>query len=286
MRPEPTRRRVLGAFGTSMATAVTAGCLSDGGPGDGTPEGRDTPNDGTPIDATPTDASDDVTVRDATVRPEVVTLDSPDAYGTFGARDEQYLVVEVAVASPDARPPSAFAVETPGGTYDVTTEAGVERTGHLAGFGRAYDRSDDGTGWLVALLPKPLDAGSVALTWKGGEHVFGASVRERLAQPPARFEPTLDAPSAASVGDDVTATVTVENTADVDGTFVGALNRAGPLVAYAPEADIALEVLAGGTVEWTFTHTLDDPEAEGRPMRFHLEWRDGNPSREVQVEEE
>ena len=86
----------------------------------------------------------------------------------------------------------------------------------------------------------------------------------------------------------VTAAVKAENTGDVDGTFVGALNRVGPDVAYAPEAAIVLGVPSGESASWEFEHDLkfryenrEDPR-----MRLYLLWNDENVTREVDIESE
>ena len=81
-------------------------------------------------------------------------------------------------------------------------------------------------------------------------------------------------------------TVSLVNTGDVDGAFVAALNRVGPRVAYAPETGVVLPVEAGEYTEWEYTYALGDPEVaemDDPSLRFHLPWRDGSPTREVDV---
>ncbi|WP_254839418.1 hypothetical protein [Natronomonas marina] len=285
---DATRRRTLRALGASAVAATAAGCLSgDGqevptedGDGTGTDDGNGT-DDG---DGPDTDA-DGVTVDAVSVRPELVTRNSPDSYGTYGGRNEQYVVVELSVESPEAHPPDSFAVEAGDETHGVVTDVG-EGNGFLAEFDTAYDPEDGDSGWLAARLPKPLEAESAALTWDGGRHEFDDPVLERLRRPPAEFQVGFEAPESAAIGDTVTATVTAENVGDVDGTFVGALNRVGPLVAYAPEAAVVLDVEAGDSATWEFTHELDESldDREDPRMRLHLVWDEQRTTREVDVE--
>jgi hypothetical protein len=280
-----TRRRTLRVLGVSITGVTLAGCLSEDDPGAGNGDGNG-----------------DVTVRDLTATPAVVTLNSPDSYGTYGDRNEQLIIADIAVESPDEHPVSSFAVETPEDRYEATTD--IYRGFELETFGEPYEpvsenptlsasASEDGeaepsSGWIAAYLPKPLDTNSAMLTWNGGEYAIGDAVLERLNRPPAAFDVTFEAPDSATVGEDVTATVTVENTADVDGEFVGAINRVGPRIAYAPETEVRVEVAAGETANGEFTYNLDDSdlaEMENPPsMELHLVWRGGSPVRTVDIE--
>lgn len=261
-----TRRELLGALAATAGAGTVAGC--------GTIVGENRRDDG----------GVEVAVEDVTVRPGVVALDSPDSYGVFGGRDEQYLVAEVAVGTPGALEPSDLVVETDGDEFETTVDVGATG-GQLPEFGDAYGTTDDGSGWIAARLPKPLEADHAAIAWDGGEYALEASVLERLNRPPTDFDVALGAPSVASVGDGVTVDVALVNTGGVDGTFVAALNRVGPRVAYAPEATVALPVAAGEYAEWEYTFEIDPEVAEmdDPSVRFHLPWRDGSPTRVVDV---
>lgn len=263
-----TRREVLGGLAATAGAAAVAGCQ--------TIVGESEPDDEPKVE---------IGVEDATVRPGVVALNSPDSYGVFGGRDEQFLVAEVDVDTPEAVEPSDLVVETDGSEFDTTVAVG-RAEGRLAEFGDAYGTTDDGTGWIAARLPKPLEAEEAALAWNGGEYALEESTLERLNRPPTDFDVVLGAPKTASVGDEVTVTVSLVNTGDVDGTFVAALNRVGPRVAYAPETGVVLPVEAGEYLEWEYTYALDDPEVaemDDPSVRFHLPWRDGKRSREIDV---
>lgn len=280
---DATRRRTLRALGASVVTVTAAGCLS----GDGEEMPTDDGDDDTPAEDDDGNGADGdgVTVDSVSVRPELVTRNSPDSYGTYGGRNEQYVVVELSVENPEAHPPGSFAVEADGESHGIVTDVG-EGNGFLAEFDTAYGARGEDSGWLAARLPKPLEAESAALTWDGGSHEFEDAVLERLRQPPTEFEVGFEAPESVAVGETVTATVTAENVGDVDGTFVGALNRVGPLVAYAPEAAVVLDAAAGETESWEFSHDLEEnPEDREDPkMRLHLVWDDERVTREVDVE--
>ena len=279
-----TRRRTLRALGATALGASIAGCPSrDDAPTD---DPSDEENDDSPTDEGD-ERSDGVAVRNVAVRPEVVTLNTPDSYGVYGGRSNQYVIVEVAVDSPDEHPLGSFAVEADG-TYDATTDIG-DGGGFLADFDTAYgNRGSEESGWLAFSLPKPLESETAALMWEGASHEFDEAALERLRRPPASFDVRFEAPGAVSPGETVTATVTVKNTGDVDGTFVGALNRIGPNVAYAPEAAIVLDVLSGESASWEFEHDLEFryENCEDPRMRLHLLWSDENVTREVDVESE
>ena len=280
-----TRRRTLRALGATALGASLAGCPSgDGAPTD---DPGDEENDDSPTDEGDDERSDGVTVQSVAVRPEVVTLNTPDSYGVYGGRSSQYVVVEVVVDSPDEHPPESFAVEADR-TYDATTDIG-DGGGFLADFDTAYgNRGSEESGWLAFSLPKPLEAETATLTWEGASHEFGEAALERLRRPPASFDVRFEAPDAVTPGETVTATVTAENTGDVDGTFVGALNRVGPRIAYAPEAAIVLDVPSGESASWEFEHDLEFryENREDPRMRLHLLWNDENVTREVDIESE
>ncbi|MFW5964430.1 MAG: hypothetical protein ACOCQM_06150 [Natronomonas sp.] len=284
----PTRRRTLRALGTAVAGTALAGCLSDGEP---TSDGNGNGGNG------------DVTVKDITATPAVVTLNSPDSYGVYGDRDEQLVVADISVEASEEHPVSSFAIEAGGEQYEATTDiyGGFE----LETFGEAYEPASGGptpstsdsengdpgpsSGWVAAYVPKPLDAESATLTWDGGEHTVDDAVLERLNRPPADFDVTFEAPDSATVGETVTATVTVENTADVDGEFVGAINRVGPRIAYSPETEVRLDVDAGENAEWEYTHDLDSSELaemEDPSMQLHLVWREGESTCDIDIENE
>jgi hypothetical protein len=268
-----TRRDLLAAAGGSLAGVCTAGCLSDADPVSRT------------ATATPTAEDGAVTLRGATVVPELVARSSPDSYGVYGDRDEQWLVAEVA-ADPAEHPPDSFAVDAGGERHTVATRVG-EGDGRLPDFGAAYGEGPrPGVGWLAVELPNPLDVDAPRLTWSDGAYVLPGPAVERLAAPPAAFTVSFDADDGAGADETVTATVTVENAGTVDGTFVAALNRVGPRVDHAPAASVRVDVPVETTETWRFTHALDDPAATDGDdtIGLYLRWRDGATARRVSIE--
>lgn len=264
---DTTRRRLLGAAGVSAAAVALGGCLSG---------------------ETPTrDRSDDaVAVEHARVRPAVVALNSPDSYGVYGQRTEQYLIAGIAVDDPTEYTPEEFAVQTPDSTYEATTDIGESR-GRVASFGDAYGVGDGEAGWLAFEVPKPLDSETATLVWDGGDYAFGPAVIEQLNRPPTAFEVSFETPDSVALGEEVTATATIQNVGDDDGTFVGALNRVGPRIAYAPETAIVREIAAGDTEEWTHTYSFGDPkiaELEDPRVRLHLRSQEEHITRETAIE--
>ncbi|MFB6140469.1 MAG: hypothetical protein ABEJ26_08555 [Halosimplex sp.] len=304
-----TRRRLLGALGASLigGAAGLSGCLGDastddepngGRAGDGSPTETPTPAQspsgtvgsdrptGTTDGPTPTEASSGADlVREVAVAPGLVAPDSPDSYGVYGDRGEQY-VIAVLDGRGTAEPPAVdeFALVADGESRAFTNEIGHGNWA-LFDYGEAYSPGDNKSGWLIANVPKPLDAESVSLTWPGGSHPLGDDALTELRRSPAAFAVrSFETPERADPGDDVTVTVSVENISGVDGTFVAALNRSGPLVASLPEAGIRLPVAAGETETWTFEHTVrDESFTEDRPMKFSLYWREDSRHRTVTV---
>lgn len=293
------RRQLLASL--AAGAVAVPGCLDDAnGAGDGSPSAtstrpstgtvpdgavEETPS-GTPArDGTGTGTETDVDfVREAFAVPELVAPDSPDSFGVYGDRDEQYVVALLAAQRGAAPPASDVELVADGEPYPAETEVGGQGWA-LFDYDASYSPDDDRGGWVVFRLPKPLEAGGAAVSWPGGEDALGDEVLARLARPPASFAvESFDAPAAVDAGETVTATVTVENTGDADGTFVAAFNRSGPLIAYAPESVIRLPVAASETETWTFEHAVaDESFEEDRPMRLYLHWRDDSLSRQVTV---
>ncbi len=221
-------------------------------------------------------------IDDVTVAPEIVVLDSPDSIGTLGERGDQFLLASAASTGDGSPDCDEFALETGGETYGsvdavdgrrVTQLWNVEERGTLYG--------DDQAGWLLFQCPKPLDADDAAITWPGGEYALDDGVAAELARPTTTFEVVeYGGPETIAVGEEIPITLTVRNTGDADGTFVGGLNIAGGRVAHAPETAVRLEVPAGETATWSYEHP------DGDHMSFILNWRAGRRTYETEVETE
>lgn len=273
---ERTRRTVL----ASLGTLLSAGCL-----GQDTPGGRQTETTTTTVDdttATTATGTGEVTVSDLAVTPQYVARDSPDSIGTYGARNEQFVVATVSAAGDGAPDREEFALAAGEETFDHAEGVGG-MGGHLWDRGEPYGEASEG--WLAFAVPTPLDVGSAATTWPGGEHTLDDDALGRLRRPPTDFEAReFTAPDSVRLDEDATLTLTIENTGAADGTFVGALNRSGPSVAYAPETAVRLAVSAGETATWRYTNTPDDRYGErAETMTFRLQWGDESLSRAVAV---
>jgi len=270
-----TRRSIL----ATVAAVAGAGCIgSTADPG--TPS--DTTTSERPTTTTTASETADVTVSEVTVSPGVVIRTSPDSIGVSGAGDEQFVVATVAADGTPAPDRSAFALETAGKAFGP-----AEGVGGLGGrLWRRGDPYEDGSaGWIAFVVPKPLDVEQASLTWPGGTYVLNDTALTRLARPPTSFEVrTFSAPDSVRVGEDAALEVTVENVGTADGTWIGALNRSGPSVAYFPEATISLNVPAGETGTWTYTNAPDDRHGDGTgTMTFRLGSRGDSRSRSVEV---
>lgn len=272
------RRRYIGTAAAALGLA-TAGCLGRGESGVGTTADDET-TDGETTDEPPAD----VTLSDVTVTPELVAADSPDSIGTFGDRDEQYVVATAAAEGSPAPERGSFALEAGGESVGATETVGSRS--RVWGYDEQYGSGDATEGWIAFVLPKPLDAESAAITWSGGGRDLSTAAVERLGRPPTDFAVREFAvPETVTLGETATVSVTVENVGETDGTFVGAVNRIGPLVAYAPETAVSLEVAAGETATWEYDHEVTDRgverDAEDITMRFALDWRDDHLTRTI-----
>jgi len=286
------RRTVLVAL--AAGTAALAGCTEQV-IGDGDDDGPETPDDPqtpapngddekTPDSKPETDVS--LSVEHVTVLPAVVALDSPDSIGTFGDRSSQFLIAKI--ATDDGKlTRQDLGLSAGDASYQPVDHIG-ENQRALWESGEFYFQTEDDAGIVVFEVPKPLsgaDTDGVTLSWPGGSQALGKNVRTRLAREPTSFAVSVDASAEASVDSPAELSVTVENTGDVPGTFVGALNRIGPLIAYAPIESVILTVPPGEQKTWTHTFTLDREKVEeGQDsFEFRVTWRDDSETRAVEI---
>jgi hypothetical protein len=287
----------------SLGTLLGAGCLSRSSAPGGTETTTATSTTTTPRETTASETppateqttasrstattagSADVTVTEATVTPQYVARNSPDSIGVSGDPDEQFVVLTVAADGADYPTAGTFALEAGRESYDPADDIGG-MGGGLWGYEERY--AESGRGWLAFAVPKPLDADAVTATWPGSEYALGEDLVAELARPPTTFElREFAGPDAVQVDEDATLSLTVANTGDADGTFVGALNRSGPSVAYIPETAVHLPVPAGETVTWEYTNAPDDrygTVSEDSEMTFRLQWRNASESLDVTIE--
>ncbi|ELZ85648.1 hypothetical protein C453_07523 [Haloferax elongans ATCC BAA-1513] len=278
----PTRRELLGLGGTTLA--VLTGCLgTPTGSDDESPTTERTPTTETTGDRTTTTTEPaDVTVSNVQITPELVGLNTPDSIGTFGDRDEQFVLVTVLVDGESGPPVEAFELSADGQTFDPTLP---ENLPSYTLWSRGDPYEGEASGYLVFSVPKPLEAPEVVFRGPGGQFELGADARSTLARPPTDFSVSdVSAPDRVESGSEVTLTATIENTGPEDGTFVGAFNRSGPLVAYTPIKRVEAELAAGESMTWTYSYIPSlDGGTESRPMYLRLNWRGGSVSTETTV---
>jgi len=282
------RRELLGILAGS-ALAVP-GCLAGqsdeaGGPPSATPTETPTAPSGTPTGTGPetrTEASG-AFVDETFVVPELAAPNSPDSFGVYGDRDEQFVVALLSGGPTRAPPVDDIALVAGGERYSATTDVSNQRWG-LFDHGTPYLPDRDALdGWVVFRLPNPLDAEDARIDWPGGESALGDDAVATLTRPPTSFAVgPLEAPAAVPTDGSFRLSLTVENTGDTDGTFVGAMNRNFP--AYEPVATIRLPVAAGETATWERSVEAATMGNSGGELRLWLYWREDSADRQVTVD--
>ncbi|WP_411968257.1 hypothetical protein [Haloferax sp. YSSS75] len=286
-----TRREILGLGGSTLA--LLAGCL--GAPVPSSDDESATTESPTQTNLTktapPTTESVDVTVPNVEITPEIVGLDSPDSIGTVGERDEQFVLVTILLGGESRPAVEEFSLSTDEREFSPIPPDDLPAYGHLWGRGpaygsRAFEDKAGLSGYLVFQVPKPLDSSEVAFDGPGGQFTFDSTARERLARPPTEFAVSeVTAPETVESMTEMSISASIENVGSHDGTFVGALNRVGPHVAYTPVKRVSVELSAGASTTWTYSYRPKLTGGNGpMSMRFKLNWRDGRTSTETMVE--
>lgn len=235
------RRAFVATAGGTLATL--AGCVGSRPPtGDSvtpSPPSARSPDDTPTATAAPTPTAD-VTVESLELQYGVVTPNSPDSIG-ISHPETPYLVSSVRVEG--ALPWEAFGLVAGDVRYSPTRLDRLYRT--TWGDDHWYERGrSDG----LVLFEAPTPSESLRLSWPGGEHPVDDSLLARLRAPPPQLSATLDVPDRHTGVEAPPVDVTVTNDGAVDGRFLGALNRVGPLVAYTPVARLSRLVPAGERV--------------------------------------
>ncbi|MFC7204068.1 hypothetical protein ACFQJC_11120 [Haloferax namakaokahaiae] len=282
--PRPSRRALLSSG--AMFLGSLAGCLGETPSTE--PPASETTSTATATQtpeptATPT-PEPTLKIEEVLVMPELVTLDLPDSSSTYGDKPWQYVIVE-ATPIDDSGPAFSDVSLTDGD--EVFEPVGGNRVGpfnRIIGHrGPMYDA--ESAGHLVFALPKPTVSDSFLLEWPGGSYALDSDLSSRLARPPTDFVVhDFSAPERVEAGEDIVLELVVENTGPVDGTFVGALDRAGPDVAHIPEKTILFEVPSGETDTWTYTFPVPFSDSDQEELaRFYLDWRDGSGKAETTI---
>lgn len=278
------RRTFLGTAGCSFA--VLSGCIDSDGTGDATPTATPIPGDATPVeDGTPTPDAD-VTVESVVDQWGYVVPDSPDSIGVM-ATDRQFVVADVRVEGGAYRR-SAFAFGAGSGGVEPTTFEEFYRTSW--GDEEWYEKGRD-RGLLLFEVPGDLGSEVPRLTWPTDEwRPPEAFVRRLTAARPA-MNATLAVPDASDGSTDTTVEIEVTNEGDVEGRYLGALNRVGPTIAYTPIARVSGLVDAGETTTFDVDddwgeYPADDEVGDGEAdVTYHLQDADGGDSLDIAVGE-
>lgn len=267
------RRTYLISSATLVATTGCLGPSSDGASGDGESTPTE-PND----DTTPTATPSQVRFETTAVQPGYITRSSPDSIGVLEDAG-QYLLLEGSHEDGPVPKRSEFGLQI--GDERLTPEQ-LQTLYRDGEYPPIYD-TEAPSGWLVFGVPEDVSADSATVSWPGGEWTVPSDVVESLTEPPATFEVTFDAPATVAKGETPTLTMEVTNTADVPGTFVFAMNRVGPAIAYTPVRGDAIEVGAGKTVTETWNGKQPDADAS---VTYHLNTvGNGQFDREIELQE-
>ncbi|QCJ47711.1 MULTISPECIES: hypothetical protein [Haloprofundus] len=225
----------------------------------------------------------DLAVRDIVSTPTLVIPNSPDSIGTYGESDEQFVVAAVAGLGRSSARHESVELAGGGATYQPAELGEITNREYLWANGTRFRASAEET--VLFTVPKPIEANEATVQWPGGSHVLNEDTVRKLGRPPTEFEVTeFFTPKSVPSGETVTVTLVVENVGDVSGTFIGALNRSGPSVAYTPVTSIALELKSAESATWTYSYTpYADPSDEEATMNFTMDWRGGHLSSEITV---
>jgi hypothetical protein len=219
----------------------------------------------------------------AGLQPAHIEMVTPDSIGVVGESDGQSLFVSVDVGEENPPEPSDFAFELDDQSVAPVTETRPLWRRSEEQFGTEYTPQTGG--WLLFDLPETAeDADSAQLTWPGGSWRPPADVRSRLASPNPTVEVSVTAGETIPIGEQPELTVSFENASSVPGTFVMAVNRVGPYVAYAPEATVRRLLQPGEQATTTITPSFfDTDEIEvGDTTRLKFDWVGGETDRELE----
>lgn len=291
------RRTLLATAGAGLAGfGGLAGCLTTGDPGsaDGpntagddptsTPDGDSTSTDDPTTTDEPT-TSADVSVQSAGLQYGVVVPNSPDSIGLSNP-GTPYLIAQVAVDGDLRR--SDFILAIGDERYDPATLDRYYRT-DWGKYGW-YERGRPG-GLLLFDLSTADPDGDANLIWPGGEYRVDDGIAPRLAAGPPDLSASLSVPDTHEGLDAPPVEIEVANHDDVPRRFLGALNRIGPLIAYAPVARLSEMVPPGESVALTFSDDWagrpdDEAIGDGDPdVTYRLHYAGGEDRARIRLVE-
>lgn len=258
------RRSYLALTAGALPSAV-AGCTGSpggsGGTSTSTANSRSTTTTSTTTKTTPSESGKTASIelREALVQPGVVLLQTD--YLSVVESGGQYLLADVAVTDGEA-PMDEFALQFDGQAHAPRPKRETRRLWRAYNLGE-YDPANGGL--LVFQLPEVAssDQSTAVLQHGSWNRELSPTANERLATRNPTFSVDVTVTSPIEVGESPRVTITIENTSDVDGRFVAALNRSGPMVASKPADYLSLPVDPGTVAE--YVHDATDVTGEEVP---------------------
>lgn len=197
-----------------------------------------------------------VTVHGPRAQTSVLHLTHPDEMGVTRAERGRYLFVRVR-GTANGPAPTAFSLVVNGGRFRGTVNLDdVSRMGTILA-GEMVPIYDPGygteRGWVAFVVPAEIEAEAARIELDEGAAAWRVpdATLDRLRQPrPSWRLADVSLPAEVSRGDSFAATVAVENTGEVAGTFRAVLNVANLEFAYKP-FPFKLDIDAGEKDSWS-----------------------------------
>lgn len=283
------RRRALLA-NAAGSLPLLAGCVDSAGERAGSPtadQDAATPTDD-PSTPPPTHANDhEVTVESVHQQWGYVSPNSPDSIGVTNA-DTRYVVARISVDGPLRRDRIGVGMgDQVVRPLEFEDDGSFDRLYRTSWGDDEYYASGNTSGLVYFEVEIVPDGVAVDLLWPGGEYSIEGALRERLGRRAQPMAAELDVPEEYAGDSPPSAGVDVTNQGDVTGRFLGAVNRVGPHVAYAPIERISGLVDPGGTRHFSITDDwMDPPSEEDRgdgevDVTYHLHWAGGRTSADI-----
>lgn len=275
------RRRALLASLAATALPLSAGCSGDGDDGS-TPGGMPTETPTGGQSGTADDEHTLVEVEDVSVQQGYVVREVADAIGVVGD-DRRYVWASVSIGGQRSTA-AAFKLDT----GDARVSPLPDPRAYWLQTNEDAHYFDTEEGYLLFEVPSDVgtaesgDIPSMAITTLEQPHELDAATAARIAGPPPSFAVSIEKRYAETTTEPIAVTVT--NESDVDGRFVGALNRQGPRVEITPVQRVAVDVPAGETRtvpiadDWS-DRTPTGARPDDRPVvEYALDWAGGSTS--------
>lgn len=224
----------------------------------------------------------DVTVGSLQLQYGLVKPNSPDSIGITNP-EAPYLVASVHVDGPLEY--DEFGLTMGDVRHSPTKPERLYRTSW--GDDQWYE-AGRGAGLLVFDAPS-MPTKHLRMTWPGGEQPIDEAIIDRIDGSPPQFTASIDVPETTSSTDAPPVEIEVSNEGEKPGRFLGALNRTGPLIAYAPIARLSELVPARATSTITVSDSwagLPDEERIGDDspdVTYRLDYAGGDDSARIRL---